>query len=440
MAQTQRTLCVGMSLATTWLSGNAWRKENSRVEEIYNIEYYIELAQKAELAKMDFVFFPDSLFIDTNVVAHSAGFSALDPTLSLASIAQSTHSIGLLTTASTTFYEPYIVARQLQTLHHISKGRAAWNVVTALDGYANFGLSIMPDTETRYARAAEFVEAVEALWHSFPQEALVLDRNKGCYANPSLIRAADYQGQHVSSKGPLSVPAHPAGDVPLFQAGASEKGKAFAAKIAAGVFAATPDKEVAKELRTELKNRAAALGRDPNDIRLMPGLNLYLASTREDAQALYQETSTDQMRERQRRLISDSLGVDLDGLGENDVVSASMMGEMKQVRSKSHSLLVRRLVEKETMTLAELFKRPEVSASGHWQVIGTVEDAVKAIVSWAEDGAIDGFIALPGGNEACFDLICHELMPALANLGWFREEYSGSTFLSHLQQASHTAL
>ncbi|WP_211665413.1 NtaA/DmoA family FMN-dependent monooxygenase [Leucothrix arctica] len=425
-----------MSLATTWLSGNAWRRNDSRVEDIFNIDYYIELANKAEQAKMDFVFCPDSLYLDPTVLAHSAGFSGLDPTLLLTAIAHSTHSIGLLTTASTTFYEPYIVARQLQSLHYISKGRAGWNVVTGLEGHENFGLPNMPDTDTRYARADEFTAAVQQLWHSFPSEALKQDREQGQYADPSLIQPANYHGKHLSTKGPLSLPSHPAGDIPFFQAGASDKGKAFAAKIAAGSFAATPDKNSAKTLRSELRERATAMGRNPNDIRILPGLNLYLAPTHEQAQALYQATRTDKMRERQRAFISTSLGLNLTNVSDDDLISASMMGEMGSVRSKSHSLLVRRLVHRETMTLKALLNRSEVSASGHWQIVGTVDDALRCIIEWAEAGAIDGFIALPGGSEECFNLVCQQLMPALANQGWFRREYTGATFLSHLQEGN----
>lgn len=432
MAHPPRTLITGMSLAVTWLSGNAWRREDSEVERLYDADYYLSLAQLAEQATFDFVFRPDSLFIDPSTLSSSVGFSGLDPTLLLTAVAMGTRQIGLLTTASTTFHSPYVIARQLQSLHHLSRGRAGWNVVTALDGHANFGLDKMPDTATRYARADEFTQAVKALWHSFPAQALRHDKAQGIYADVDKIKPIHFHGQHIHCEGPLSLAGHPAGDVPLFQAGASSTGKAFAAKIAQGIFAATPTQGDAQALREELQEKARELGRDPADIRVLPGLSLFLAKTDAQAKALFAHTRTHDQTQRHRMLIASSLGLQVEELPPHGPIDGKILRPMKAVRSRTHSELIRQLVQRESLTLDQLLERPEVAGSGHWLIVGTPETAAKEISQWYESGAIDGFIALPGGSRECFELVCRQLMPLLKTKGLVKSAYTGSTFKEHL--------
>ncbi|MEP1384681.1 MAG: NtaA/DmoA family FMN-dependent monooxygenase [Paraglaciecola sp.] len=436
MNNTSKPLCVGMSLAATWLSGNAWRREDSQVERLYDAHYYIQLAQLAEKAKFDFVFRPDSLFIDPLALAHSVGFSGLDPTLLMTAVATHTQHIGLLTTASTTFHSPYVIARQLQSLHHLSNGRAGWNVVTALDGHKNFGWDNMPDVESRYGRADEFVEAVKQLWDSFPNSALLHNRHTGQFADTDKIQPIHFKGEHLCCEGPLSIAGHSAGHVPLFQAGASDIGKAFAAKIAQGVFAATPDKDTAQSLRCELQSLATQLGRSAQDIRILPGLSLFIAETRQQAFELFKNTRNSSQSARHRALIADSLGIEESALPTSGMLDKSMMKPMQKVRSQTHSKLIRKVVEAAPIAIEELMVRPEVAGSGHWLIIGTVGDAVNEISAWKEYGAIDGFIALPGGSQSCYELVCERLMPALAKKGLVRQHYDTSTLLEHLNRAN----
>ncbi|WP_205989583.1 MULTISPECIES: NtaA/DmoA family FMN-dependent monooxygenase [unclassified Pseudoalteromonas] len=428
-------LCVGLSLAVTWFSGNAWRRSDSHVEDILNPTYYINIAKLAENAHVDFLFRPDSLFVDPKALSHSVGFCALEPTLLMAAIAPHTSHIGLLTTASTTFNEPYIIARQLQSLHHISHGRAAWNIVTALDGHENFGLPHMPDVGIRYAKAKEFAIAVKKLWRSFPHEALTIDRNEGKFVTSELITTPDVKGNFFSVKGPMSLPMHDSGEVPLFQAGASEEGRDFAAQIADGIFAACPDIDSAKSYRDDVRARMQKYQRDANKVKVLPGLSLYLAASEEQAKALYLESQSSLDISRKNQFICDSLGIDITQLTEETKISASLIGPFPDhVRSRTHSELLRRLVKRETLTLAELRKRPEVSASAHWQIVGTVEQAADEIIEWFEEGAIDGFIALPGGSEECLKLVCEKLLPLLAERGYFRRQYSHTTLRGHLSE------
>ncbi len=358
----EKQLCIGLSLAVTWLSGRGWRHPDSQVEDIHNPEFYVDLARRAEAAKLDFVFRPDSLFIDHQVLADSPGFSSVDPTMLMAALAQETQRIGLVTTASTTLNAPYTVARQIQSLNQISNGRAGWNVVTALDGQQNFGVERMPTAEVRYAIADEFTQVVQKLWDSFPCSAIQANRDTGQYADIEQIGPIDHQGDYFQVKGPLTLPGHPAGSVPLFQAGASDSGRNFAAKIADAIFAATPDRDVALELRQNIQHRAVAHGRPEDAVRVLPGLSLYLADSREEARALYQANLTPQALARKKFFVQEALGLDLDKLTPEQLITPDMISSAETpVRSRTHADLLRRLIQRETLSLEQLLQRPEAS-------------------------------------------------------------------------------
>ncbi|SHM95211.1 NtaA/DmoA family FMN-dependent monooxygenase [Roseibium suaedae] len=430
-----KQLHIGMSLAPTWLSGDAWRRADSGVEGLFSSGFYLDIARRAEAAKIDFAFLPDSLFLHTGLLEGGSGFASLDPSMLLASIAHGTSKIGLLSTASTTFYPPYIVARQIQSLNWISNGRAGWNIVTALDGNGNFGLSEMPSPEERYARAAEFTEVVKRLWESFPREALSLDRDGGRFADAGLVRPIDHEGPFFSVKGPLNLPNFGKAPVPLVQAGASEAGRDFAASVADAIFASTPDKTAALDLRKDLRSRAEGHGRKGDDIRVLPGLSLYLASSRAEAQELFAETNARVSRARSLGTVREMTGLDLSDWPENRQVKASdLPPPPEKVRSRTHSGLLRRMIERDEPTVADLLRRPEVIGSAHWLVIGTPGDAVDAIRDWAHSGAIDGFVGFPGGSMDAVSLFLSETVPALTEQGLFRKDYSGSTFFDHLTE------
>lgn len=429
-----KKLHIGMSLAPTWLSGDAWRRADSDVEHLYSSEFYIDLAKRAEAAKLDFVFRPDALFLDAAAVEDGPGFASLDPTILLASIARETSRIGLLSTVSTTFYPPYVVARQIQSLNWISNGRAGWNIVTALDGNENFGLSAMPSAQERYERAAEFTEVVRLLWDSYPHAALKLHRESAHYADPSLVKPINHQGMHFSIKGPLNLPACGETPIPLIQAGASPAGRDFAASVANAVFLSAPDKEAGIEQRKDIRRRAEAHGRKADDIRILPGLSLYLATSRAEALDLFAETHAQMDKVRKIVSIREMTGLDLSQWPtDRHIRSADLPPPPHKVRSRTHSDLLRRVILRDEPTVAELLMRPEVVGSAHWQVIGTVDDAIEQIKDWAVSGAMDGFIALPGGAVGSMRLVLEELAPRLVEEGLFREEYSGATFADHLR-------
>lgn len=429
-----KTLHIGMSLAPTWLNGDAWRRADSNVEGMYSADFHADVARRAEAAHLDFVFRPDTLFLNTPAVSHGAAFAGLDPTMLMAVMARETRHIGLLTTISTTFLPPYMVARQLQSLHWLSYGRAGWNIVTALDGHENFGMDQMPSAEARYAQAAEFTSVVRALWDSYPHAALKQDRASGLYADPALVKPIDHAGHTFRVKGPLNLPASGEAPIPLVQAGTSPAGRAFAASVADAVFISAPDMDAAIAVRQDLRERAVACGRRADDIRVLPGLSLYLAASRAEAQSLFAETHARADLTRRRAVITEMTGLDLSQWPDDRPISAAdLPPPPAHVRSRTHSDLLRRAILRDAPTLAELLLRPEVMGSGHWQVVGTVDDAVAEIVRWAQAGAMDGFIATPGGSVDSMHLALGDLVPRLAEKGLFRKAYTGSTFAEHLR-------
>ena len=431
-----KKLHIGLALVMGWLSGKGWQRQDSQVDSVFSTEPYIEMAQLAEQYKLDFVFRPDTQFLHPELFSQEPGFCNLDPMLLLAAIAEKTHSIGLIATASTTLLPPYYVAKQLQSLQWMSKGRAGWNIVTAIDGHQNYGQENLLSSNERYEKSAEFLEVVQALWKSFPHEALQQDKANGIFASKDLVNAIDHQGKYLSVKGPLNLPASPYGEVALFQAGASDAGRNFASKIADGVFSAAPDIESAIELKTDLEHRAKQHGRDENSLQVMPGLSLYLASTTEQALALYKTSHRQPSMEKRLAYIKESIGLDLSDWPMDQAiekVDINLAGQ--NLRSLTHSQLLLTYIEREKPTLAELLERPEVIGSSHWLVIGTPEEAYQAIIARAQAQAIDGFIAIPGGNKDSMMLFFTEVIPKLVKSGWFREDYLGSTLKQHLNEA-----
>ncbi|GGG12543.1 NtaA/DmoA family FMN-dependent monooxygenase [Paenibacillus aceti] len=426
-------LCIGLSLSATWMKGHGWRRPDSGVERMGSIDYYIDLAKLAEKAKLDFLFRADYLYVSPQMLGDSANFGSPDPTMIFAAIARETEHIGLVTTVSTTFNPPYVVARQLQSLHWLSNGRAGWNIVTSIEGAENFGDAPMPSPEERYARAREFTDVVRKLWASFPHEAIRIDRESGQFTDPQQVSAIDHSGEFYSVKGPLSLPAHSSGSIPLFQAGASDIGRNFAASVADAIFAAMPDLESGVELRHDLRRRAEEQGRDPDAIRILPGLYFFLADSREEAQALFAEANAHFSTERRLASLKSVLGLDLSGLALNERVTADMLPDPEQkVRSRTHAELLRRFIANHQPTVAEVLSRPEVLGSAHWVSVGTVDDVLEDIVQKYDAGAIDGFIALPGGSEKSMELFFEQLVPKLVERGLFRSEYAGSTLKEHL--------
>ena len=358
------TLNIGIALSPIWLRGEAWRRDNSRVEEMFSLSPYAEIARGAEAAALDFLFCPEAGYLRADSIGGAPGFATLDSFTLVTALTPLTTRIGLVPTIQTAYAHPFPVARALASLQRVSDGRAGWNVVTALGGEENYGLDTPPGSGERYARATEFIKVVNALWDSFPAEAFVADRASGVFADPGKVKAVDFEGEHFRVAGPMALPSHPAGRLPVVQAGASPTGIAFGGAVADVVFGAVPDLEDAVAQRTALRDAAVAAGRGADDVRFLPGLSMVLADSREEARA-----------------VAGSSGVE---------------------------------------------------ATLHWTVVGTPEDVADEVETRMEAGAIDGFIALPGGSRKSIDLFLGQVVQILVRRGLCRGEYRGNTLREHL--------
>lgn len=409
----------------------AWRHPDSQTHRILDISYYQELAQRAEAAKFDAVFFADGPSLAENI-RYAARFR-LEPITVMTAIVAATERIGVIGTASTTYTEPYNLARQFAALDHLSRGRAGWNIVTtgAANAAANFGLDAHPLHRDRYSRAEEYVEVVTKLWDSWEDDAVVADRESGLFADTDKIHSIDHVGEHFRVKGPLNAPRSPQGRPVYVQAGSSEDGRSFAARWAEAIFTAHQTLGSAQEFYADIKSRALAQGRDPGGLKVLPGISPFIASTAREAEELHQQlndlTQPEYSLAQLHRLTGvDLSSYDLDGPFPREVIDADA-----ERSEGSRFQLVLDIVDREQPTLRQLCHRL-AGARGHRVVTGTPDQVADTIQEWAEHGAADGFNVmppwLPGGIEVFID----EVVPILRERGLFRTEYTGTTLRDHL--------
>lgn len=411
----------------------AWRHPDTEPERIFTADFYTELAQRAEAAAFDAIFFADGPVLSSGVEFNTVG--RLEPILTLASVAAHTQRIGLIATASTTFYDPYNLARLFSTLDHLSGGRAGWNIVTtaSADAAANFGLDAHPDTPTRYARAAEFVEVLERLWDSWEDDAVVLDRESGTYADPSKIHAADFAGEHVRVAGAFTAPRSPQGRPVLIQAGSSDDGRAFASRYAEAIFTAHQQLADAQAFYADIKARATRLGRRADSVKILPGISPFIASTESEAHALEREFNELTVPEYGLRQLAALTGIHLGTAALDAAVPRELFADAGDVTNNARSRLqvVAGIVERENPTVRQLLHRL-AGARGHRVVAGTPEQIADTITEWFENGAADGFNVMPPYLPGGFDTFADHVVPILQARGIFRTEYEGTTLRDHL--------
>lgn len=408
----------------------AWRYKASKPARVLDIRYYQELAQKAEAAKFDAIFFADGPSLPENVRYSSR--VRFEPVTWLTAIAAATQKIGLIGTASTTYNEPYNLARLFASLDHISGGRAGWNIVTTSDAGAahNFGLPEHPPHGERYEKAREFLDVVTRLWDSWEDDALVADPQSGVFADADKVHRIDHVGKHYRVRGPLNVSRSPQGRPVYVQAGSSEDGRSFAARFAEAIFTAHQTLASAQEFYSDIKTRAVALGRRPDHLRILPGISPFLGSTEAEAKRLEEEiddliqpaASLDQLK---RMIGVDLSGYDLDGPVPRHIIDTN---GPKGLASRFQ--LVVDIVERENPTIRQLIRRL-AGARGHRVVVGTPEHVANEIQTWFEQGAADGFNVMPPYLTGGFDTFVAEVVPILRKRGLFRQEYSGATLREH---------
>jgi len=408
----------------------AWRYKDSQPERVFDITFYQSLARQAEAAKFDAVFFADGPSLPENI-RYSARVR-FEPLTWLAAIAAATQTIGLIGTASTTYNEPYNLARLFAGLDHLSNGRAGWNIVTTSDPGAavNFGLPAHPPLSERYERGREFVDVVTRLWDSWEDEAVVIDKASGVFADPDRVHRIDHVGRFFRVQGPLNTARSPQGRPVYVQAGSSEDGRSFAAQFAEAIFTAHQTVESARAFYTDIKNQAGLLGRNPAHIRVLPGISPFIGATQAEADRLEEEiddliqpaASLEQLR---RMLGVDLTGHDLDAAFPRDIIDRS-----GPRAANSRFQLVADIVDRERPTIRQLIRRL-AGARGHWVLAGTPDRIADAIQTWFETGAADGFNVMPPWLTGGFDIFVAEVVPILRRRGLFRTEYSGTTLRDH---------
>ncbi|QNG17633.1 LLM class flavin-dependent oxidoreductase [Rhodococcus triatomae] len=408
--------------------GAAWRHPDSPAERLGDIGYYEELARTAERGLLDAVFFADGHAVRDPA---AGAWWFLEPLTALSAMARATERVGLVTTVSTTFSQPFPAARMLASLDHISGGRIGWNVVTSMfDAEArNYGLESMPAHEDRYARAGEFVDVALALWDSWGEQALEFDRN-GRFADPDQVRSIDHRGAHFRVDGPLTVPRSPQGRPVLFQAGASGPGRDLAARCAEGIYSVAYDKDSAIGYRRDVRRRVRDAGRDPDAVTVMPGLVTYVGSTVEEARA--KKAELDALLPTAQSLDQLSLFVQQDAHAwdlDAPVPPLPPLSEFTGPQGRYQTILT--IVEKDRPTVRELLGTL-AAGGGHATMIGTPESIADEIEDWFRSGAADGFNLMPPRYPDHLEDFVDEVIPVLARRGLFRTEYTAATLRGHL--------
>ncbi|WP_043650240.1 LLM class flavin-dependent oxidoreductase [Nocardia thailandica] len=411
----------------------AWRHPDTGTDRIYDVRYYQEIGRTAEAATFDAVFFADGPALRTDV-RHTAA-PGLEPITLLTAIASATTHLGLVATASTTYYEPYNLARLFSSLDHISGGRAGWNIVTTGTDLAaaNFGLDKHPDHAERYARAREFVEAVVALWNSWEDDAIVLDRAAGIYADPDKIHPIDFAGEHLRVRGPFNSARTPQGHPVLVQAGASNDGRAFAGRYAEAIFTAHQRLSDAQAFYADIKSRAARFGRDPEHVKILPGISPFIADTEAAARKLEQEFNELTVPEFGLSQLESITGTSLRHLPLDEPIPLEVFAGAGDVtdNAKSRLQVVAGIVERERPTVRGLLHRL-AGARGHRVFAGTPEQVADTIEEWFTQGAADGFNVMPPWYPGGLEVFTSTVVPILRERGLFRTEYTGTTLRDHL--------
>jgi FMN-dependent oxidoreductase (nitrilotriacetate monooxygenase family) len=435
MTSKNRTMHLGAFLYAVGHHAGGWRYPDNEISSLLDLEYYKKVATIAEKGKFDLIFFADRLALPDRFgnnfdasVRYFAPFR-LDPAILITAISAVTQRIGLAATASTSYNEPFAVARAFATIDHLSKGRSSWNVVTSTnDGEAlNFSREEHFDHETRYERAQEFLEVVTRLWDSWEDNALVIDRDSGTYADPGKVHYLKHKGEFFQVNGPLNVPRPPQGRPVLIQAGSSDRGKDFAAQWAEIIFTAQPSLDAAREFYADINARAAQWNREPGSIKIMPGIMPIVGETEEEArrkEALLGELVHPLAG---LSLLSDSMNYDL---SVHDLDKP--FPELTSARgNQSRQKLVAKLAREEGLTLRQLGKRFGASRS-HRILAGTPQQIADSMEEWFEKLGCDGFNIMPPYLPGGLDEFVEMVVPELQKRGLFRDEYSGSTLRDHL--------
>ena len=410
----------------------SWRHPKSSKLPLTDIRYTVEMAQKAEAGLFDSIFLADVLGLWNDV--EQTPFNWLEPITTLAALAMETSRIGLIATASTTYTEPYNLARQFCSLDHISRGRIGWNIVTTWSPQAggNFGGIGQVSHADRYERAEEYMTVVKGLWDSWADDAVLDDRAGGRYADRRRVRSIDHAGPHYQVKGPLNLPRSPQGRPVFVQAGSSDTGRQFAARHAEAVFTAHLEKSTARAFYADLKTLVAAVGRNPDQVLILPGFSPIIGSTEAEARRFADELNELSDPETGRNRLSLRFGGhDFSHLPLDKTLSVEDFPDPStNEASRSRTEVIVGFVREQRPTLRQLLAKL-AGARGHFTFEGTPEQVADLMQDWVDDGVADGFNLMPPVLPEMLDVFIAEVVPLLQKRGLFRTAYEGATLRSH---------
>ena len=415
----------------------AWRHPESAVDDLLSPGRYEHIARVLEAARFDALFFADILGIydlyggtfDT-MAGRGGQVCLLDPAVVLPMMARVTERIGLGLTYSSTFNHPYGIARMLGSLDHLSGGRAAWNVVASTSTLEarNFGMDEMPGRSRRYDRADEVLEACCALWNSWEEGALLFDKASGAFADPAKIHYADYAGQWVRSRGPLTTPRSPQGRPVIMQAGSSDRGRDFGARWGEVIFTLQHRKDDMQTFYNDFKSRMAARGRAPEECVILPSIDVVIGET--EAIARERAGHVNSLVDTQLGLaqMSGHIGIDLARFDPDQpltdiAIEEGSRGSFDVILQGTHA---------EGLTLGEAARRFATSELCP-QLVGTPEMIADQLTDLFDDQACDGFILTPTTFPGMFEQFGRAVVPLLQKRGVFRTEYAGRTLRENLR-------
>lgn len=423
----RKHLILGAQLHGAGAGWSDWRHPEALPNASINFPFYKQQAKQAEAGKLDFLFVADSVYITEKSSPHY--LNRFEPMTVLSALAAVTERIGVVATVTVSYSQPYTVARQFMSLDHISGGRAGWNVVTSwLEGSAsNYSKEKHYAHDVRYRLAHEFLEVVRGLWDSYEDDAFVRDKASGVFLDPTKQHELNHKGEFFKVKGPLNISRSKQGHPVIFQAGSSDDGRNFAARNADVVYAGHGSFEDTQSYYRDLKARAAAFGRSPDEIFVVPNIRPIIGRTEEEAERKYREiaslTDINQALIALGRPFNDHdfsvylLDAPFPDLG--DLGSASMQGSSERIK---------KLAKQNNWTLRETAL---YFATPRSQFVGTPEKIADTMQKWYEEEAADGFIVATGTTGALKDFT-ELVVPILQERGLFRTEYETDTLRGHL--------
>lgn len=410
----------------------AWRHPRAWSGGGLDFQHFRKLATTAERGKFDAIFFADNLALmgSPELGQYTTAGDVFDPLVLLSGLAAVTERIGLVSTVSTSYNEPYLLARKFASLDHLSGGRSGWNLVTsATDLEAlNFGRERHFEHGDRYQRAEEFIDVVKGLWDSFEDDAFVQDKASGVFFQPDKLHVLGHLGEHFRVRGPLNIPRTPQGYPVLIQAGSSEPGKVLAARTAEVVFTAQQTLGNAQAFYADVKGRLAGYGRQADELKIMPGISPVIGRTQSEAEDKYQQLQD---------LLDPRVGLGLlAGMaGGFDLSEYDLDGPLPELppsnSMQSRQALFVDLARRENLSIRQLYLKI-AGARGHHTVIGTPTTIADTLEQWFVEQAADGFNIMPPFLPEGLDDFVEGVVPLLQQRGLFRREYSGSTLREHL--------